>query len=88
MGKQALGPILSPGTDVKANDGDTACSHPYGDGDNDLEKLHYDAYYSHGNLGILGLPEDGVQSAVLPNHIVNGGHSGHQRDLRKQAAQT
>ena len=85
MGKQALGPILSPGTDVKANDGDTACGHPYGDGDNDLEKLHYDAYYSHGNLGILRLPEDGVQSAVLPNHIVNGGH---QRDLRKQAAQT
>lgn len=60
--------------------------HTNHNGNDDLEKLHHDSYDRHGDLGVLRLTKDGVQSAILPKHIIDGCHRRHQRDLRQEAA--
>ena len=70
---------------MKPTTGDAASRHAHHDGDDDLEELHHDANNCHGNLGVLLLPEHGIQCAVFADHVVDGCHSRHKADLRQKA---
>ena len=50
---------------VVTDDGNAARRHADHDGNDDLEELHHDAHYRHGDLGVLRLPEHRVQRAVF-----------------------
>ncbi len=87
VSKQLLCAILPFGTDVVADDGNTAGSHANGNRDSDLEELHDDAQNGKGDLGIRSLTKDGVQGTILGTHILDSGHREHQRDLSKEAGE-
>ena len=86
LGKQGLHPGIQPRAHIEAHDGDTASSHTHHDGDDNLEELHDDAHHRHGDLGILLLAEHSIQCAVMTDHVVDGRHGRHQRDLGEEAA--
>ena len=73
-GKQAPGPVRPARADVVAHHRDAAGGKAHGDGDHDLKELHHNAHHGHGDLGVLFLTEDRIQSSVLPDHVVDRGH--------------
>ena len=70
---------------VVTDDGNAARRHADHDGNDDLEELHHDAHYRHGDLGVLRLPEHRIQRAVLTEHVVDGRHCRHKADLGEKA---
>ena len=71
---------------VVARYGNAAGGHADYDGDHDLEEFHHDAHHRHRDLSILRLREDLVAHAVFLQHVVDGRHGRHQRDLRQKRA--
>ena len=72
-------------THIKAHNGNAACCQANHNGDDDLKEFHHNSHHRHWNLGVLLLSEDGIHSAVFPQHVVHGGHGGYKTDLRKKA---
>ena len=70
---------------VKAHDGNAPGGHPHHNGNDDLEELHDDAHYHHGNLGKGFLRENCIHRAVFAEHIVDGRHGSDQTDLGQEA---
>ena len=74
-----------PCAHVEAYHGNTAGRHAHHNGDDNLEELHDNPHHRHRNLGVLRLSEDGVQGAVLTQHVVDGRHGRHQGNLGEEA---
>lgn len=72
--------------DVVAHHRDAPRRQPHRDRDDNLEKLHHDSQHRHGDLSVLRLSEDGVQSAAAQGHILNRRHGHNQRNLGQKAA--
>ena len=80
--KQVFNTLIQARTHIKSHYGNTTSGHADHNRYDDLEKLHHDSNNRHGDLCVLLLPEDRIHRSVLAYHIVDGCHSGYQRNLR------